>query len=285
VGPPSSLSRFNFLISALNDLRRPVVLHSLGDRPFLTSMPFVTHNNQRIHYSAHGSGPTVLLQHGLLSHGRRFKDLGYLKALGQYQVVCIDSLGHGKSDKPIFAEPYARSERVRQVCHVLDALNIERAHFVGYSMGAWIGVGMAVDAPNRLASLTLGGWDPIQGPAQGYATGAQGTAQLLSEARQKYPGLVDWITPEIEPCIAACLNALEDNDGALQALKNLARPPLFWCGVEDACFSRVKGLSETLGARLHRPEANHVTAIVRGVAKTAEFLREHFEDSKIAPGE
>ncbi|GIT39262.1 MAG: hypothetical protein Ct9H300mP8_04580 [Gammaproteobacteria bacterium] len=46
---------------------------------------------------------------------------------------------------------------------MLDAESIESVHYIGYSMGGWIGTGMALYHPDRLASLTLGGWDPSGG--------------------------------------------------------------------------------------------------------------------------
>ncbi len=44
---------------------------------------------------------------------------------------------------------------------VLDDLGIARAHFFGYSMGGWIGFGVARHAPGRLRSLIIGGQHPL----------------------------------------------------------------------------------------------------------------------------
>lgn len=45
---------------------------------------------------------------------------------------------------------------------MLDSLGIERAHYWGYSMGGWIGFGMAKHAPQRLRALIIGGQHPYE---------------------------------------------------------------------------------------------------------------------------
>jgi pimeloyl-ACP methyl ester carboxylesterase len=51
-------------------------------------------------------------------------------------------------------------KRVGDVVAVLDALHIQKAHFFGYSMGGWIGFGMAKYAPERVHALIIGGAHP-----------------------------------------------------------------------------------------------------------------------------
>ncbi|WP_305093253.1 alpha/beta fold hydrolase [Prescottella sp. R16] len=71
----------------------------------------------------------------------------------RYRVVSIDTRGHGKSEfagEGLTLEDYA--EDVRQV---LDALEIDRAHVVGLSMGGMIAQAFALNAPERVAGLVL----------------------------------------------------------------------------------------------------------------------------------
>ena len=64
-------------------------------------MPFAVHRGRRIHYTVEGEGPLVVLQHGLLMDGGAWKQAGFVGALRErYRVACVDSLGHGLSDKP-----------------------------------------------------------------------------------------------------------------------------------------------------------------------------------------
>ncbi len=58
-------------------------------------MPFVTSRGSQIHYSVEGSGPLVILLHGLQSNAKSWKRWGVVDALADgYCVACVDSLGH-----------------------------------------------------------------------------------------------------------------------------------------------------------------------------------------------
>jgi pimeloyl-ACP methyl ester carboxylesterase len=129
-------------------------------------MPEVVHGDVRIRFSVQGEGPPVVLHHGAGSNRTTWLRHGYAKALRErYRLILIDARGHGQSDKPRDPEAHALPVRVGDVTAVLDALDIQRAHFLGYSMGGWIGFGMAHLAPERLLSLALGGAHPFADPA------------------------------------------------------------------------------------------------------------------------
>lgn len=90
-------------------------------------MPFVTHRGQRIHYTVTGEGPLVVLQHGLFDSAESWARAGYVATLSQrYQVACVNSLGHGLSDKPADPTLYAQAQRAGDVGAVIDALGAER---------------------------------------------------------------------------------------------------------------------------------------------------------------
>ena len=59
-----------------------------------------------------------------------------MEALGTagYRVIALDCRGHGQSGKPQDPGQYGL-EMVRDVVRLLDHLNVERAHVVGYAMG------------------------------------------------------------------------------------------------------------------------------------------------------
>lgn len=102
-----------------------------------------------------------MLQHWSLATMESWYDYGYVSALkNDYRLVLLDSRGHGASDKPHRLEAYELKKRVDDVVAVLDDLGIAQAHFFGYSMGGWIGFGVARYAPERFRSLIIGGQHP-----------------------------------------------------------------------------------------------------------------------------
>lgn len=126
-------------------------------------MPFSDNDGVRIHYEVEGEGPPLVLCHGLFGSLEQWRVWGYVEALkDDYQLILIDARGHGSSDKPHDPEAYRTETRVTDVVSVLDDLNIEKAHFLGYSMGGQIGWCIGRHAPNRFYSLIIGGMAPYE---------------------------------------------------------------------------------------------------------------------------
>ena len=124
-------------------------------------MPYTDNNGVRIHYHVEGEGTPLVLQHGLTSSILRWYSFGFVDALkDDYTLLLIDARGHGDSDKPYDAEAYDRKAMASDVIAVLDAENIDRAHYMGYSMGGSIGFGIAESFADRVHSLIIGGMHP-----------------------------------------------------------------------------------------------------------------------------
>lgn len=124
-------------------------------------MAFAVNQGVRIHFEVEGEGPPLVLHHGLCESLAGWREYGYVEALKPYfRLVLLDGRGHGRSDKPTDPAAYGLARRVSDVTAVLDGLGIGRAHFLGYSLGGWIGFGMARHSPERLLSLVLGGAHP-----------------------------------------------------------------------------------------------------------------------------
>lgn len=73
----------------------------------------------------------------------------------RYRVVLVDLRGHGRSDAP--ETGYHMTEMARDVVGVMVQLGLERAHVVGSSLGAEVGLAMAADHPGRVISLAADG--------------------------------------------------------------------------------------------------------------------------------
>lgn len=107
----------------------------------------------RMSFVEAGVGEPVLALHGL--GGTKASFLPTIAALADsYRVVAIDLPGFGESAKPIGA-PYDAPWFARSVLGVLDALEIDRAHLVGNSMGGRVALEAGLLAPERVGGLVL----------------------------------------------------------------------------------------------------------------------------------
>jgi pimeloyl-ACP methyl ester carboxylesterase len=239
-------------------------------------MPFVTHRGQRIHYTVEGEGPLVVLQHGLFMDAASWKANGVVDALvGRHRVACVDSLGHGQSDKPVDPALYAQDQRAGDLAAVIDALGEEKAAVLGYSMGAWMAVGLAKHHPEKLSRLVVGGWDLLNGVPK-TPNGPLTFDLFWAFARATAPALVAWVTPEIEPAMRACFEALAQLDGARQAVLDGGFPVLLWDGDQDPYAPPMQAFAAAENLPFLSSPGGHVPAIEapgpETVAALAAFL-------------
>jgi pimeloyl-ACP methyl ester carboxylesterase len=232
-------------------------------------MPYATNGGIRIHYQIEGEGSPLILHHGSFGSGSDWRDMGYTDALqGDHQLILIDARGHGASDKPHDPTAYDMASRVSDVTAVLDALQIQRANFFGYSMGGWIGFGIAKYAPLRVRSLILGGAHPFAESLQGFRDGVSGgMAGLISMLKQAY-GL--YMTPAmLERHRANDLQALlalsQDRTDFSDVFPTMNVPCLLFVGEADP---RLAGVRESANAIndatfFSLPECGHVAALAR----------------------
>ena len=117
----------------------------------MTSFRYEGH---RISYDVHGEGERlVVLIHGLLMNRRMFDRLAPELASRGNRVVCVDMLGHGRSDRPEDLRLYSMPLFARQVGALLDHLGAGEAVVGGTSLGANIALEMATRQPERLRGL------------------------------------------------------------------------------------------------------------------------------------
>ena len=112
----------------------------------------------RLRYFEQGSGPPVVLLHCFAGDCEsQFIATGFFAALArEHRVLGMDLRGHGGSDKPHDPSAYG-AELTRDVVRLLDHAAIDRAHVVGYSMGAHVVAHLLTQAPQRVVSAVLGG--------------------------------------------------------------------------------------------------------------------------------
>jgi pimeloyl-ACP methyl ester carboxylesterase len=102
----------------------------------------------------------ILLVHGFASNRNvnwiATSWTGTLSRAG-YRVIAFDNRGHGESTKLYRPEDYDTSLMAGDAVGLLDHLGIERAHVMGYSMGARITAFTALEHPERVETVLLGG--------------------------------------------------------------------------------------------------------------------------------
>ena len=112
------------------------------------------YEGHRISYDSYGEGERVLvLVHGLLMNRRMFERLGPELAAAGNRVICVDLLGHGRSDRPEDLRLYSMPLFARQVVGLLDHLELSSAVVGGTSLGANVGLELAVRYSERARAL------------------------------------------------------------------------------------------------------------------------------------
>ena len=113
-------------------------------------------NGLRIHYVEGGAGETVVCLHGTaldsaqLSYG---PSLPYFSE--HYHVLAPDWPGYGKSELP--RKALTINDHVALLKTFMDTLELEHVHLVGFSMGGAVALAFALEAPQRVKSLSLAG--------------------------------------------------------------------------------------------------------------------------------
>lgn len=115
-------------------------------------MPLTSINGTELHFDSHGDGEALLLVHGLGSSGA---DWAFqVPALRQhFRLVVPDLRGAGLSGKP--TGPYTLAGFAADLWALLDHLQIERCHLVGFSLGGAVALEMALQQPARAQRLVM----------------------------------------------------------------------------------------------------------------------------------
>lgn len=93
-------------------------------------------NGVKIRYIDTGKGEAIVLLHGGTSNLESWTTRGVVDNLAKdFRVIAFDARGHGKSDSPRDPAAYGRQQAL-DVVRILDALKIDRAHIIGFSLGS-----------------------------------------------------------------------------------------------------------------------------------------------------
>ena len=105
-------------------------------------------------YAGPADRPPLLMLHGLTRNSRDFAELAARYA-GDWRVIAVDFRGRGLSQHDPVSAHYVPGTYAMDVLHLLDELGIERAIFIGTSLGGLVTMVVATVAPQRIAGVLL----------------------------------------------------------------------------------------------------------------------------------
>jgi 3-oxoadipate enol-lactonase len=116
----------------------------------------VAKDKTRLYFEEAGSGTPILFLHEFAADHTNWEPQMRYFSRG-HRCIAYSARGYTPSDVPPSAEDYSYKHFYTDALAVLDHLNIARAHFVGLSMGSYSSLQVALNAPERVLSMTLAG--------------------------------------------------------------------------------------------------------------------------------
>jgi pimeloyl-ACP methyl ester carboxylesterase len=247
-----------------------------------------------IHYREAGTGMPVILVHGLaVNAGVNFNARGLTAELAkQYQVIALDNRGHGRSEKLYDPEAYG-TKMCEDIVRLMDHLNIEKAHVLGYSMGGFIVLKLATLHPDRLLSFVIcaSGWTPEPEKELAFfeemATTLEqgGNYRALSDRLTPIGKKVSWKNRLImsyglklmndNKAIAAALRSMPELSIKAEALQTNTLPALAVVGERDPLRPFTEQMAATTANMeiVIVPDADHMSLLRR--EKAVDAIKDH----------
>lgn len=102
----------------------------------------------------YGNGAPLVLLHGFSGDSSTWTEIiDPLKV--DYKVICLDIIGHGKTESPKEVERYNIQAVAEDIKNILDKLGIDKTVMLGYSMGGRLALTFALLFPDRVSALIL----------------------------------------------------------------------------------------------------------------------------------
>ncbi len=243
-------------------------------------MPVLKSGDARIHYTLEGqSGLPVLMFSNSLGANYSMWDPQAREFRKKFRILRYDTRGHGQSSAT--PGPYSIEQLGKDVIAMLDALDLDRVHFCGLSMGGMIGMWLGVNAPARVNQLVLCNtgakigvtetWnariDAVQKNGMKSVASAVIDRWFTPAFRRKSPATTSNILKMLEETnqegYAACCAAVRDFDFRVQ-LDKIRQPTLVIAGAHDPATPPADGrfLAQHIpGARYAELNAAHLSNI------------------------
>ncbi|WP_186080369.1 alpha/beta fold hydrolase [Burkholderia gladioli] len=123
-------------------------------RRFPPEGKFVDIDGDRLHYVDYGSGPPIVMVHGLCGQLRNFAYLELPRLAQSHRVIVVDRAGSGRSTRGpgSQANVYAQA---RTIARFIDTLGLEKPLLVGHSLGGAIALAVGLDHPDSVSRIAL----------------------------------------------------------------------------------------------------------------------------------
>lgn len=223
-----------------------------------------------IAYVDEGAGEPVLLIHGFASNiATNWRHTGWIEALAGagYRVVALDNRGHGLSEKLYDTEVYGAPLMAEDARRLLDHLEIEQAHVMGYSMGARISAFLSMAHQPRVQSVVfaglginmvrgVGGSGPIA-----KALEADHIDDVVNDTARSFRAFAEQTGADLQ-ALAACIRSSREKITG-EALAAVTRPVLVAVGTEDVIAGPAAPLAELMpnAQVLDIPRRDHMRAV------------------------
>jgi pimeloyl-ACP methyl ester carboxylesterase len=222
----------------------------------------------------------IVLVHGFSSNRyENWKRMGWYDAIAGKGLrgFALDCRGHGESAKPHDPARYDREAMAKDVFTLMDHAGVERAHLLGFSMGAHIVLTAAMNDGGRIDHLVVAGvggkiFEPGREPdAMAKAMEAASPDDISDPMLKSFRHFADE-QKEDRLALAACSrvprSALTRN-----ALLAIRRPTLVIAGARDQLAGPPQGLADAIaGAKaVVIPGCDHFSMIAHGLFKASVF--------------
>lgn len=238
-----------------------------------------THGDVTIRFATMGEGKPFVLLHGFTDSAESWREFGYAGPLARagHRLILIDQRGHGGTSRPHNSAAYTPEARAGDIAAVLDALSIEHADLLGYSMGGWTALNLARFHPRRIDRLIVGGCHPFGQSMAFYR-------EALTKGIETWVGIIEAFGGAMSEAFKARVRGNDllalraavaaDRPDISASLEGFARPCLFYAGSADPLRADVARTADFLPrARFSEvPGCNHMTALLRADLVMPELL-------------
>ncbi len=247
-------------------------------------------NGISLAYHRRGKGLPLVLVHGFpLDHTTWTELAPHLEA--DFDLILPDLRGFGQSDAPEGA--YTVEQMAADLAGLLNKLGLERAFFVGHSMGGYVSLAFARQFGQRLLGLGLLGSQAAADAPEKKAGRYEAAAQVLLHGADQQVGMAEKLSADPDNILffreiilrqnpvgmSGALKAMAERPDSLSLLASLTCPVVLVHGLDDVLIpvERAREMKSVLAAArlLELPEVGHSPAL-EAPAATAKALKSAF---------